>query len=144
MTPLIRKMFPSDAQQVHALGGNIEEFRTVPGSSNCFWPIETLEAIAEKEIAYVVEDHEKIVGFLIATYQPTTHKLTWENIYIQPKYRGKGIFNQCWTHAEKEARTRGATYVCGLVEENNIQSQKMLEKEGFTKGKKYIWTEKVL
>ena len=144
MNPLIRKMTIADALQVHALGSQVEEFRPVRESEHCFWPKETLEAIAEKEIAYVIEDQKEIVGFLIATYQTTTLKMTWENMYVKPEYRGGKITHQCWALAEQEARNRGATYLCVMVEESNIPSQKTLQREGFTKGKNHIWMEKAL
>ena len=144
MNPLIRKMTIADVPQVHDLGSNVEEFRPVSKSKNSFWSRETLEAIAEKEIAYVVEDNQTIVGFLIATYQESTRKLTWENMYVKPGYRGRGIAHQCWNLAEQEARARGTTYLCSMIEENNDFSFKMLHREGFTKGKTYVWMEKSL
>lgn len=146
MNPLIRKMSSSDARNVYSLGISIKEFRTVPEDTNCFWPIETLEAIAKKEIAYVIEDDQNIIGFLIATYQETTRKVTWENMYLSPRYRGEGLdlAHQCWELAEQDARIMGANYICGMVEEKNVSSQKMVEKEGFTKGKKYFWMQKVI
>ena len=144
MNPLIRKMTIADVPQVHDLGSNVEEFRPVSKSTHCFWSRETLEAIAEKEIAYVVEDNQTIVGFLIATYQSTTRKLTWENMYLKPTYRGQNIPHQCWTLTEQEARRRGATYISSMIEENNVASFKMLNREGFTKGKYYFWVEKVI
>ena len=140
----IRKMNATDVPQVHDLGSNVEEFRTVSESTNCFWPRETLEKIAEKEIAYVAEDHSQIIGFLIETYQESTRKLTWENMYVKPGYRGRGIAHQCWNLAEQEARARGTTYLCSMIEENNDFSFKMLHREGFTKGKTYVWMEKSL
>jgi len=144
MNLLIRKMTLADVHQVHDLGSKVEEFRPVSESTNCFWPKETLEAIAEKEIAYVAEKDGQIVGFLIATYQESTRKLTWENMYVRPEYRGGAIAHQCWVLAEQEARARGATYLCGMIEESNALSFKMLEREGFTKGKIHVWMEKSL
>jgi ribosomal protein S18 acetylase RimI-like enzyme len=133
-----------DISQVHTLGSVVEEFRAAGGSPCIFWPQETLEAIVREEIAYVVEDDQKVVGFLIATYQPSVRKLTWQNMYLMPQYRGQAIAHACWELAEQEARKRGATYVCSLIEEGNFSSIRMLERAGFRQGKKYIWMEKVL
>lgn len=138
----IRRMTSGDVPAVHALGANTEEFRVVKDSTNIFWQKETLEDIAEKEIAYVVKEQSQIVGFLIATYQASTRKLTWENMYLKPEYRQRNIVAKCWALAEQEARKRGATYICAMVEQDNIPCIRSLEKIGFVQGKNYVWMEK--
>ena len=132
-------MHPPDAKQIYSLGHSVEEFRATPNNSNAFWPLETLEEIAEKEIAYVVENNQEIVGFLIATYQSTTRKITWENMYIKPAYQKRGLAEYCFQKTWEMARKEGAIIAEALVASNNLSAQKMCKGLGFNSAGDYQW-----
>lgn len=127
-----------DISQVHILGSMVKEFEVVDKGPG-FWKPEILENIVLDGLSYVVDDQGKIGGFLLATYQPVTRKLTWENMYLLKEYRKKGLAEKCFNLSWRLAQERGAFMAEGLVENNNMASQKMLKRLGFEVAGNYLW-----
>jgi ribosomal protein S18 acetylase RimI-like enzyme len=136
----VRPMRLDDISSVYGLGRDIEEFR-VCESAGAFWPVSIIEALvnSENDITLVAEDEETIVGFLIVTNHIPTKKATFENMYIVPDYRGKGVASRLYNEAEKRIRNLGMRYICGFVEAGNEKSLGYLRKNGFIQGKTYHW-----
>lgn len=139
MNPQIRKIESRDTDQVYALGIKVPEFSANDGGDHRFWPKDTLERFVEQGLSLVIEDQNSIVGFLLAVYQPITQKLTWENMYIDPKYQRRGLAEVCFTQSWETAQKKGATVCEGIVASTNPPSQKMLKRLGFVSAGDYQW-----
>ena len=135
----IRKFEDKDIEIVYNLGIQIPEFSVNDETSHRFWPKDTLERFVEQGLSLVIEDQNSVVGFLLAVYQPVTLKLTWENMYIIPEYRKKGIAGECFQKGWKLAQQHGATAVEALVKTNNTPSQQMLKRLNFNNAGNYYW-----
>ena len=138
MNPHIRPLEQRDIDTVYQLGMSVSEFAIVDGTHR-FWPKDTLEKFVTNELSFVVEEHTQIVGFLLATYQPVTKKLTWENMYLDPAYRRQGLAQACFHQSWIKAQQKGAVLAEGLVEVTNSTSQQMLEHLGFHNAGTYSW-----
>lgn len=135
MAPEIRKLEGRDVEQVYGLGTKVREFSAVDAR---FWPKDTLERFAEDGLSFVVDD-SRIVGFLLAAYQPVTRKLTWENMYLEKNYRGQGLAEKCFNLCWEEAQKRGAIFIDYVAPSETVLSIKMGEKLGFKSAGNYNW-----
>ncbi|MBT4058143.1 GNAT family N-acetyltransferase [Candidatus Woesearchaeota archaeon] len=141
----IGKMHSKDIDQVDELGSNVEEFRTSENEST-FWPRNVLEDLvsSEDDVTLVARKGNKVIGFLIATYHPVTRKATWENCYVSPEYRGREIAGKMYSLAEKTLREKGADFICGFIEQDNMASKNFVRKHNLEEGKLYNWMTKFL
>jgi len=137
---MVRQMHLDDVVSVYELGRTVEEFK-VSESTDAFWPISIIEDLvnSENDITLVAEDEKNIVGFLIVTNHILSKKATFENMYILPDYREKGIASRLYNEAEKKMCDLGMKYVCSYVEERNEKTLNYLKKCGFIIGKDYHW-----
>ncbi|MGD1043798.1 MAG: GNAT family N-acetyltransferase [Bacteroidota bacterium] len=97
--------------------------------------IEALIADLSKGIYYLAEADGKVVGQLMITYEWSDWRNTtfwWiQSVYVQPEYRGRGIFRSLYQCVESIARNRGD--VCGLrlyVDQSNTRAQQTYEALG--------------
>ena len=139
MNPLIKKLEEKEIEEVYRMGVQVPQFSVDDRASHTFWQKDNLRMFAEQGFSVVIHDEEKIVGFLLAAYQPVTNKLTWENMYLLQEYRRRGLAQQCFQISWKLAQEAGARVAEGLVELNNIPSQNMLKRLGFENAGKYHW-----
>ena len=144
--PAIRRMTLEDVAEVHTLGSQTEEFRVDEGN-NVFWPVEVLQNWTQSanDVALVADYQNQIGGFVLATYNPTTRKATVENCLRAeglPMFRGYGRL--LMQKVENILRDKGAKYLCGYIEEGNIESLNMVKKLNYSEGKKYHWMLKTL
>eukprot|EP00798_Chlamydomonas_sp_ICE-L_P031305 gene31306-6452_t len=94
--------------------------------------------------AYFCVDVEgKVVGQLMITkewsdcyskynYTAWLHRLNLESVYVQPEFRGKGLFKLLYNSVREEAEKQGA---CGLrlyADDDNKAAHQMYEKLGMT------------
>jgi len=129
-----------DVDAIYELGINVPEFK-VGDNASCFWPKEVLLNLikSKKDIFLVAKDKDKIIGFCIVAVHLPTLKATIENRFVLPEYRGKGVASQMNKVSEEILVKKGIKYICAFVEDDNIASAKMLENQGFEKGKLYYW-----
>lgn len=141
----IRKAKKGDAGELIKIGNSVTEFE-VDEKGNTFWDKQPLINWIEskKDVILVAEDKRKIVGFVMFACHTPTGKTTWENAWMNPNYRGKGIIDELYNKAEKELKKKGAKYICGLAKPSSKASIKMQKRLGFDEGLKFIWMGKVL
>ncbi len=137
-------MQKEDVDAVYELGIGREEFATQSGA---FWTKEQLERWCESpnDVLLVVEDEGKIVGFsLYATHIPTG-KITWENLYVHPSVRGKGIGKVLIEEGHRRLKETGYSYVM-LLDNSNDQERfaEYLKQFGFKTGSKVLWIDQFL
>ncbi len=137
MAPKVRSFEARDVARVHEMGITVPEFAA--GPEHRFWPQATLERFAEQGLSCVVEDATDVVGFLLASYQPITEKLTWDNMYLASGYRGQGLADVCFQESWRRAQLQGAKIAESWIARDNDPSQKMLKRLGFQDCGTYRW-----
>jgi ribosomal protein S18 acetylase RimI-like enzyme len=137
---IIRGMKISDISKIIQIVKSVEEFR-VDSKVKGFWSKEQLERWikSKKDSLIVAEENKKIVGFVMFAHHISTGKVTFENAWIDKKFRGKGLIEKLTKKGIKDLKKKGATYLCGLAKTDNSASIKFLEKNKFMKGFDFSW-----
>ena len=141
----IRKATIKDADDLINIGNSVEEFK-VDSEGNTFWDKKPLVnwIKSNKDIILIAEDKGKIIGFVMFACHTPTGKTTWENAWMHPDYRGKGIIDKLYNKAEIELKKEGTKYIFGLAKPSSKASIKMQKRLGFDEGLKFVWMGKVL
>lgn len=141
----IREMKIEDIPEVIKAGSDESYFITTPDSGG-FWTNKQLSnSIKSKsDVLLVAEENDEIIGFTIALLHNPTMKATLENIWVNQKYRRKGIGEQLAKKRLEKLKENGCIYVCALIKEDNTPTINLLEKMGFNKGYKFYWMDKYL
>jgi GNAT superfamily N-acetyltransferase len=86
----------------------------------------------------VAEEGGDIVGGLMVTREWSDWRCGWfwwiQSVYVLPSHRGAGVYARMYEHVKNAAK--GAGDVCGFrlyVEKENVQAQKVYEKNGMEK-----------
>jgi len=137
----IRRMKPQDVEEVYNLGISETRFRVGSEEQAGFWTKEQLDSWvrSDSDVLLVAEQEAKVVGYALSHYHLPTKKATFDNLHVNPNYRGLGIGHNLTSELVKALRNQGAFYICTLVESDNNTIVRVLEKSGFKKGKTMIW-----
>ena len=141
----IRNMQLKDIDLVYALGSNEPEFKVV-NKTKGFWTKDVLEnwVNSNTDISLVAESQNKLTGFLLMTYNQTTFKAAWENLFVLSEYRSHGIAQSLYNKAELQLINLGTKSICSYPGVNNPSILKLHEKNKFSRGKQYYWMHKDL
>ena len=108
-----------------------------------FWSEDILHNFVEDGLSRgIYLEHREIIGFVLATYQPITHKLTWENAYVNRGYRGTDSALRAFEEVWGEAKKRGALFAESLVKAGHYSPERMLSRAGFTSQGEFLWYHK--
>ena len=141
---LVRKMNAEDVEKVYSLGNREQTFEA-GGSGKIFWSLEQLKNwLKSNDILLVAEENGKIVGFLLTQFHNPTGKMVIENLYVDVDYRKMGVGGNLVSAFLGYLPSMGVEYICALIEEENKIIAKLLEKNGFKKGKKMFWMDKTI
>jgi ribosomal protein S18 acetylase RimI-like enzyme len=96
----------------------------------------------------VAESGERIVGGLMVTYEWSDWRSGWfwwiQSVYIEPEYRGQGIYSELYSFVKNRAREIGG--VCGFrlyVEKDNRHAQDVYRKLGMEETYYQMFEEKL-
>jgi ribosomal protein S18 acetylase RimI-like enzyme len=96
----------------------------------------------------VAESDERIVGGLMVTYEWSDWRSGWfwwiQSVYIEPEYRGRGIYSELYSFVKNRAREVGG--VCGFrlyVEKDNRHAQDVYRKLGMEETYYQMFEEKL-
>jgi ribosomal protein S18 acetylase RimI-like enzyme len=92
----------------------------------------------------VAKENDNLIGFVMFAHHVPTGKVTYENGWIHPGYRGRNIISNLTSQGLKKLKLRGAKYICTLVKVNNTSSIKFLEKNKFHKGFNFAWLHRTI
>jgi len=102
----------------------------------------------KKGFYVVAEQHEKIVGGLMVTYEWSDWRNAWfwwiQSVYILPEARGTGLYRRMYEFVKDRAAEAGN--VCGFrlyVETENIQAQKVYARVGMSQSHYLMYEEDV-
>lgn len=78
----------------------------------------------------------KLAGFRLASFNPYLKECYLMDLVVKPEYRGQGIATALYKKTFALLNQRGSHWAWVLTHENNKLIQKILKKQGFTKGLK--------
>ena len=141
----IRNANVKDAIKLISIGKKVEEFK-VDRNTKGWWSKEQLEkwARSKSDVILVAEEDKRIVCFVMFAHHTPTGKVTYENGWVDKKYRGKEIISELTKIGLKKLKAKGARYICGLVKKDNINSITFLEKNKFKKGFDFTWMHRTI
>ncbi len=105
---------------------------------------------SSKRSAYVAENHGEAAGFAEYALRDYANGCNsqpvpfLEGVWVDEKYRSKGIAKALVSYLEKKARMAGFSEFGSDVELSNYSSQLMHERLGFKQTEKVIYYRKVL
>lgn len=146
----IRKALSKDFESLYALGLSTPEFR-VGAAGEFMERDEFLSAIENPTGTFLLAElSPKILGFTYASWKdiergPRTKWTCLVYLVVKPEYRKQGVAQKLYDACVQDLRQHGITSVYGWA---NIESDgsivKFLEKQGYSKGHKYVWMDKEL
>ena len=96
----------------------------------------------------VAEDNGNAIGGLMVTFEWSDWRDGWfwwiQSVYVNPDYRGKGIYSRLYDFVKSKARDAGG--VCGFrlyVEKENVNAQHIYEKVGMEETYYLMYEEKL-
>lgn len=145
MSISITRATEDDLPIIKEIGDSVREF--APSTSGKFWSLPALKKWCENgdDLMLVAKDSEKIVGFALFAGHWPTGKATFENLWVHPDRRRKGIAESLIIQAMATLQDRGYTYCAFVVDVENLDAHKFFANlGGFTFGKKMCWIDRVL
>ena len=135
----IEKMQLRDTETVHRLGKSQAAFKV--SGEDAFWTLDQLKCWVrrDEDVLLVAMEEGHVIGFALSTLHRPTGKATWENLYVVPNSRGKGVGIALGNEMVKQLDQRGATYIYFLVRAENVDEVEYFEKRGFEKGFNFVW-----
>lgn len=87
--------------------------------------------------------HNKLIGFCLSHFHKETHKVHIENIYVEEKYRGRGVGSKLLFEIKRyyQNEINQIRYVA-LVDIENAVACRLLKKAGFSQGAQFYWMQK--
>lgn len=136
---IIQKMSLGDVPNVLRLGTDIAAFEVA--EQDCFWSSSQLEnwINADEDVLLVAKDNDIVVGFALSTLHRPTGKVTWENLYVLPDFRSKGVGRQLIEELVNQLKQKGASYMCFFVRVENLDEVSYFQHRGFEKGHNFVW-----
>jgi len=93
---------------------------------------------------FVAEIDGKVIGIIMANVFPIAEYAEVYNLAVDEGNRRKGIGIKLMDFVEKKLKKSGIEFVYGYINEDNISSQKLMEKLGYNRGKKLLFYSKIL
>ena len=140
---IIRRMKQTDIEAVARVGQTDQAFavsKTCPG----FWSTEVLQAWCRNrnDLMLVAEGCDALLGFVFFTCHRPTGKTTFENLWVHPDHRQKGVAQALMARALQYLQRRHLRLVVALVKTGNEPALKCLETQGFVRGQTMLWLDR--
>lgn len=139
----IRKATMKDLKNILKL---VNKSENLAGDRNDSYEVYTIKQYIEGPISklFVAEVDGKIVGFILIEIWKKAKYSYIADIAVAKKFRGKHIGHDLMVFAEKFAKKQGSKYFFYYMQENNEAMEKMSNKLGYKRGKKFIFYSKEL
>ena len=139
----IRRMQNKDLSQILRISQSVNEFDV--SESVASWSRSQLSKWinSRKDVCLVIEDGKAMAGFALSAVHVPTGKVTFENLWIHPKFRGKGVASSLVKELLLRLKKKNYTYIMGFssLERSELN---FLTKNGFVMGKRGVWIDKLL
>jgi ribosomal protein S18 acetylase RimI-like enzyme len=131
---VIRRATVADADQ---LAGLVEQYRTFytqePHSRTKQYLVERLTN--SESVVFVAEEDDTLVGFVqcYPTFSTVSLSEIWllNDLFVDPKYRGRGIARVLMAEAERSAKESGATRIWLRTARDNVPARSLYEARGW-------------
>lgn len=139
-------MQTEDIETVYKMGSKSKDFAVSEIST--FWSKEELHQWINnnQDVLLVAKENGRIIGFIMSQIHTPTDKATIENIYMDERYRRRGIGAKLFKECLKRLKEKKVTYICicTMVKTENKPTIKFLKSLGFKRGYNFMWMEMYL
>lgn len=137
---VITLMLESDIDEVIELGLATKELQ-VSEDKSMYYGEEVLSSAikSENEICLVAKVNGKFAGFKIVHFNPVFKEVYFSDIAIKPEFRGMGIGQKLYQKTFELIKELKPDWIWALVHEDNDKMVNFMEKQGFTKGRKFYF-----
>jgi ribosomal protein S18 acetylase RimI-like enzyme len=138
MSFTVENLTPNDAPEVRALGLQTPELH-LNASQPIYYEEEDLRSLftSPTDIYLAARSEGELAGYFIGTFNPYLKEAYMIDLVVKPEFRGQGVATALFQQAFKLLKERGAGWAWGLVHEDNAAMMQILEKKGFTRGRKF-------
>lgn len=140
-TVTIIPMSLSDLDEVIQIGTNTKQLQ-IDDSKNMFYDHKSLTRAINSptELCLIAKDNNNtLAGFFLANINEVFKEVYICNLALKPEYRGQGIGQMFMTTARKILQPKKIDWSWALVQDDNINMHKFMEKQGYVKGKKFFF-----
>ena len=140
----ISKVLVSDVGEILDLCKTIPEFDV--SKSGLFWTKEQLTKWCESssDVLLIAKSEEKIIGFGLFACHVPLGKVTFENLYVDPMYRGKGIATNLFEKALVLLKEMKMNFIVSYVKFDNNDAKALFKKNLFNEGEQVIWMDRLI
>lgn len=135
----IRKAKLSDAQGILRL---YNQDKNLWGNNKTGYDLKDVKSyMAKKPDFFIIcEIDNKVIAFIFVEVWQAYFNL--HTMIVDKNFRKRGIGTKLIAHLENKANTKGIRIIELITEEKNYAMQKFIKKEGYSKGKKFIFYSK--
>jgi len=128
------------AQEVYSLGMSTKQLQ-VYEDRPAYYSVDSIkEAIkSDSEVCLVALVDGKFAGFMLTHINPVFGEAYFSDLAIKPEFRGQNIGSKLFDRTDEILKGKKIDWSWGLVHEDNEQMQRIMEKRGFVKGRKFIF-----
>ena len=136
----IRPMETIDLKNVVELGMATEELQ-IETNKPMYYSVENIKKLigSGSGVCLTATVDGVFAGFFIATYHDYFNEGYLSDISVKTEYRKLGIGKKLFNTGMEELKKLGMEWSWGLVHEDNENMQKIMERQGFKKGRKFIF-----
>ena len=128
------------SKKISSLGKKTKELQIDDSKNQYYSAISVERAIKNKDNIFLIAlADNKFAGFILANYHSYFRELYLSDLVVDEKFRGNDIATNLFSALKKESNKKDIGWSWGLVQEENTRMQKILEKYGFIKGKKFYF-----
>ena len=93
---------------------------------------------------FVYEKEKAVVGALLIDLLLLSREIHIAILVVDKAWQGRGIGQEFMDHVGNLAKTHGITLLSSFTEETNARMMHVFEKNGYAKGKSFVYYAKVL
>lgn len=139
MTPItIQNLTKEDVKEVRALGLSTPELQ-IGNEQPEYYLEETLLSFIQSphDIYFSAKSGDTLAGYFLGSINPYLKEAYLVDMVVKPEFQGHGIARMFFDEALKKLKAEDCVWAWALVHEDNKKMQEILEKKGFTKGRKF-------
>lgn len=137
---IISNIEEKDVAKIVEFGRNAKELQIDDELNQYYGEDDFKKAIKdEKNICLKAMSDGKLVGFIFILFHDYFKELYISDIFVIEEFRGQGIGSRLLDEAMKKAKEFNPQWGWALVQTENTNMQKFLERKGLKKGKSFYF-----
>lgn len=140
----IETLTASDLGPVRALGLATPELQVVNDEPD-YYSLDMLRSFIQSpnDIYLAAKLDTELLGYLLVSYNPYLKEAYFIDLVVKNEFRNQGIASRFYQKAFEMLSERGCNWAWAIVHEDNTHMMKILERKGFTKGRKFQFFYKI-